>query len=142
MNKFIYWRKKILKKITCFLIKYNCDIQFVNNLTANACVIKFEKKYIIFISNKVDKNLYPIIFFHEIGHIIFKTINTDPKKYHYISETISNIYAICQLCFIFKFHQNVKMLFWAIFSERKLYDYFKKVNMVGGDFIYENFSRD
>lgn len=55
MNKFIYWRKKILKQIKCFLIKYNCDVQFVNNLTANACVIKFEKNILFLFQIKLTR---------------------------------------------------------------------------------------
>ncbi len=137
MSKYIFWKKKIINKINKLSTKYDCEIQVVSSLQANACVVKIGKKYFIFVSEKIEKKILPLTLFHEFGHIKFNTINTCPQKYNYFNEMLSNLYAFFKLSFQFSFHQKLKLLTLTIFSEKKLYEYFKTNNILGGDYIYE-----
>ena len=137
MKKYLSWKRKIINKLEKKQIKYNFDLQLVNNINANGCVILFDKKYLIFINEKVDNKLLPLVILHEIGHIKFKTLLKNPKKYSYWRETLSNIYAISNLLFLFNFIQKLKILFLTIVSEDKLYNFFVNNNKLGGNYIYE-----
>ena len=63
MSKFISWKKIVINEFYKLKNKYNCDVQFISNLHANACIIKLEEKYIIFVSNKLDKRILPLSLF-------------------------------------------------------------------------------
>lgn len=138
MNKSISWKKnKIISKLTKMQNKYGFDIQIVDNLSANGCVIKFDTKYIIFINKNIPENILPLVIFHEIGHIKFNTISKNPKKYSYFNETMANFYAIYNLLFMFKLKEKIKIIYFTFKSENKLYHLFKKINTIGGKFLYE-----
>lgn len=139
MNKYIYWKNVINNELSNQFKNYNCVVQFDDNVNGNAYLVKYEKKHIIFVSSRINKKLYPLVLFHELGHLKFNTLNSNPKEYNYITETLSNLYALFHLLFLFKFKQKIIMIILAIISERKLYNYFAKNNAIGGDFIYENF---
>lgn len=140
MNKFTFWKKRIINKYDKISSKYNCEVQLVSNLPANACIIKLDKKYIIFVSEKLDMQILPLSIFHEFGHIKFNTINSNPQKYNYLNETLANLYAVSKLMFYFKSYQKLILLFFVIFSEKRLYEYFKNNNVLGGEYIYEKIS--
>ncbi len=142
MNKYLYYENKIYDKIELLSKKYECSIQFVSNIPANACIINFENRYLIFVSNKLDKRLLPLTILHEFGHIRFKTIRNNPKKYNYFIELLSNLYAINKLIFMFPLPKKIILILLTFFREKSLYNYFIKNTKVGGSKIYEKLSKN
>ena len=55
MNKYLYYENKLFNKINKKSIKYKCKIQLVDNLSANACVLKYNDQYLIYVSKKLNK---------------------------------------------------------------------------------------
>lgn len=137
MNKYLYYENKICKLIEKYNEKYNCAIQLVENLPANACILKYDNKHLIFVSKRLDKKLLPLTILHEFGHIHFKTIRKDPKKYNYFIELLSNIYAINRLFFSFSLGNRIILFFLLFTSEKKLYNYYLKNTKIGGEHLYE-----
>lgn len=142
MNRYISYENRIYEKIKRLMDKYNCSIQFVDKLSANACVIKFDEKYLIFVSNMLDKKILPLSLLHEIGHIHYKTIRDNPKKYNYFIELLSNLYAINRLMFSFPFVKRVKLLILAFYKETNLYNYYVNNTKIGGNIIYGKISKN
>ena len=142
MNKYLYYENRIYNKIELLSKKYKCSIQFVNNIPANACIINFENRYLIFASNKLDKRLLPLTILHEFGHIRFKTIRNNPKKYNYFIELLSNLYAINKLIFMFPLSKKIILILLTFFREKSLYNYFINNTKVGGCDIYEKLSKN
>lgn len=137
MNKSISYEKKIVKKIKSITAKYKCDYQLVDNLNANGCILNFENKFIIFISNKLDHKLLPLTILHELGHIHFNTFRSNPKKYNYFIELLSNLYAANRLLFTFNIFKGIKLIILSFISEKKLYSYYINNTIMEGNEIYE-----
>ena len=137
MNKYLYYENKVCFIIESLSKKYNCSIQIADNTFSNACIISLDNRYIVFVSSKLDKRLLPLTILHEFGHIYYKTIKKNPKKYNYFSETLSNFYAIKKLLFSFPFYKRIILIFLTFFSEKKLYKYFINNTNMGGNVIYE-----
>ena len=137
MNKYLYYENEVCDLIKKLNEKYRSSIQLVDNLPANACVVNYENKYIIFVSNKLDKKLLPLTILHEFGHIYFNTIRSNPKKHNYFIELLSNLYAINKLLFIFPIYKRIILFLLSIFSEKKLYKYYIKNTCIGGKKLYE-----
>lgn len=139
MNKSLFWKKnKLINKFQNLQKKYKFKIELVDNLTANACIINFDKEFLIFINKNISKNLVPLVILHEIGHIKFKTLSNNPKKYSYLKETTANLYAIYNLLYLFNIKEKLKLVYLTIKSEKELYKFFNKKNYLGGNFIYEH----
>ena len=131
MNKYIYCKNRITNLINKLEKKYNCSIQYVDNLSANACIIQFENKYIIFVSKNLQKELLPLTLLHEFGHIRFNTIRKNPKMYNYFIELLSNLYALNRLLFIYPIYKRLFLICLAFYSEKKLYNYYiKNTNII------------
>ena len=137
MNKYLSYENRIINSISHLCQKWECQLQFVPNLPANACIVRYDNRYIIFISDKLDKRLLPLSLFHEFGHIKYNTIKKNPKKNNYFIELISNLYAINRLLFIFPFHSKIMLIFLSFISEKKMYRYFVNKTKVGGKILYE-----
>ena len=137
MSKSLYYENKIVSKIETLSSKYNCSLQLVDKLQANACIINYDNKFIIFVSEKLERKLLPLTLLHEFGHIYFKTFRHNPKKYNYFIELLSNLYAIRKLSFCFPLHKRIVLRLLSIISEEKLYVYYKKHTQIGGNIIYE-----
>ena len=137
MNKYLYYENKLFNKINKKSIKYKCKIQLVDNLSANACVLKYNDQYLIYVSKKLNKKLLSLVILHEFGQIYCKTINTNPKKYNCIIEFLSNFYALCNLLFLFSFFKKLNLIFLVFFSEKKLYKYYFDNIKIGGTLLYE-----
>ena len=142
MNKYLSYENRIIKKVFSLSEKYKCSFQYVDNIPANACIIHFEDSYIIFISKRLNKKLLPLTILHEFGHIYFKTIKTNPKKYNYFVELLSNIYAINKLLFMFPIMEKIKILLLTFISEKKLYKYYVENTKVEGELLYEKILKD
>lgn len=138
MSRSLYWKKNKLISIFIKLkLKYKYKVQKVSGIPANACIIKYDEGYLIFVNEKIPSSIIPLVLLHEIGHIKFKTLNENPQKYSYFKETTANVYAIWHLLWLFEFKQKIKILYLTIVSEKRLYEYFKETNVVKGDFLYE-----
>lgn len=105
--------------------RYNVCLELVDNLTANAMVIKLENKYIIFINKNIPIYFIELVLFHEIGHLKFNTISNNPTTIRNVYENISNIYALFKLRKLIPFIKKIKLIYYLLcYSESKMYEFF------------------